>query len=308
MTIKIVRGREKTPAKVVIYGTEGIGKTSLASQFPNALILDTEDGSKRLDVARSKCPDWPALTLAMRELAVHSHGFETVVVDSIDWAAAACERHVCKAAGKKSIEDWGFGKGYKVLADQFADLIDAAEAIVTAGLHVVFVAHAKVVRTSPPDLTDGYDRYELDLHKQLAPMVKEWADAVLFCNYRTKLVDGNDGRRKATGGKERILYAERTAAFDSKNRFGLAAELPMTIDSLAPLFAGGTKAAKPDAMAVMTKASKAIADAKDEAALAKCRKRIDDLLADGTLTSDQWGALTDQIDAKTGEEVEHGVA
>lgn len=304
MSIKIVRGRQQTPARVVIYGTEGIGKTTLAAQFPDALILDTEDGSKHLDVARSKCPDWQSLTLAMRELAVQSHGFKTVVVDSIDWAAAACERHVCKAAGKKGIEDWGFGKGYKVLADQFADIIDAADAIVTAGLHVVFVAHAKVQRTSPPDMTEGYDRYELDLHKQLAPMVKEWCDILLFCNYRTKLVEGGDGRKKALGGKERIVYAERSAAFDAKNRYGLPAEMAMSIDSLAPLFEGPAKPAKPDAMAVMSKASKKIAEAASAAELQRCRKRIDDLLADETLTADQWGALTDQIDAKSGQEVE----
>jgi hypothetical protein len=296
--MKIVRGKQKSAARVVMYGTEGIGKSTMASQFPSPLILDTEDGSKHLDCARVICSDWITLESTMHELVRDAQGFETIVIDSADWMERIMIEQIVRQAGKKSIEDFGFGKGYIHVQERVSKFLAIADQLIARGINVVFVAHSKVQRTSPPDQTDGYDRYELKLTKQVAPLLREWCDLLLFCNYRLKLVEGSDGRIKASGGKERVMYAERAAAWDAKNRFGLPEEMPMSIDRLTGIF-GGTPAAEP---AVMTKAAKAIADANDDAALAKCRKRVDQLLSDGTLTSAQWSTLTDQIDARAPSE------
>lgn len=239
-TIKITRGKQITAKRFVIYGDEGIGKTTMASKFPNPLILDTEDGTRHLDCARSTATSWTDLTLAMRELAVNAQGFKTVVVDSADWAEKMLVEWLLEQSHKKSIEDFGFGKGYVMLQEHVARFLASADVLVRQGIHVVFVAHSKVVRTSPPDQTDGYDRWELKLTKQVSPLFKEWSDALLFCSYKTKLIEGSDGRMKARGGKERVMYAERSAAFDAKNRMGLPAEMPMSIDQLASVFEGVT--------------------------------------------------------------------
>jgi hypothetical protein len=179
-----------------------------------------------------------------------------------------------------------------------------------AGLHVLLVAHAKVQRTSPPDQTDGYDRYELRLSKQVSPIVKEWADALLFANYRMRLIEGSDGKRKAIGGKDRVVYAERAAAYDAKNRYGLGEELPMTIDALAPLFTG--TGAKPIDTELYDQVVKYIAEAKSVRTLGKIGDRIDALLSDGQLTAEQGEALTvlvkERHDAIEPQEVIDGVA
>ena len=300
--MKIVRGKQKSAARVVMYGTEGIGKSTMASQFPSPLILDTEDGSKHLDCARVICGDWITLESTMHELVRDAQGFETIVIDSADWMERIMIDQIVRQAGKKSIEDFGFGKGYIHVQERVAKFLAIADQLISRGINVVFVAHSKVQRTSPPDQTDGYDRYELKLTKQVAPLLREWCDLLLFCNYKTKLVEGSDGRIKASGGKERVMYAERAAAWDAKNRFGLPEEMPMTIDRLAGIFGGTPAAADHGSAAIIQKAAKAIADATDAKALEKCRKRVDQLLAEETLTSAQWSALTDQIDAKATSE------
>ena len=300
--MKIVRGKQKSAARVVMYGTEGIGKSTMASQFPAPLILDTEDGSKHLDCARVICSDWITLESTMHELVRDAQGFETIVIDSADWMERIMIEQIVRQAGKKSIEDFGFGKGYIHVQERVSKFLAIADQLISRGINVVFVAHSKVQRTSPPDQTDGYDRYELKLTKQVAPLLREWCDLLLFCNYKTKLVEGSDGRIKASGGKERVMYAERAAAWDAKNRFGLPEEMPMQIDRLAGIFGGTPTAADPAVTAIMAKASKAIAAANDDAEIAKCRKRVDQLLSDGTLTSAQWSTLTDQIDARAPSE------
>jgi len=86
-----------------------------------------------------------------------------------------------------------------------------------------------------PDKDGGFDRYEIKLSKQTKPMIKEWADALLFANYKMHVVE-RDGKNKAVGGKERVIYTSHTAAWDAKNRYGVPEELPMKVESLGSLF------------------------------------------------------------------------
>lgn len=296
MPLQVVRGKERSPVKAVIYGTEGVGKTTLAAQWPSPLILDTEKGSKQLDVARVHVKSWQDLMTALRELAVDTHGAQTVVIDSLDWAEKLCKQHVCQSHGKKSLEDWPYGKGLVLWAETFSTLLDAADRLVELGLHVVLVAHSKSVRVAPPDQTEGYDRYELDLDKRNAPGAKEWADLLLFLNYRTKVIEGSDGRARGIGGKDRVMFAERAAAYDAKNRFGLPAEMPVAFEHLAGLFTDAPKPASD--LPLFDAISGFIAKAQSVKSLGKTTTRIDQLLSDGQITDDEWSRLTDLVDAR----------
>ena len=74
------------------------------------------------------------------------------------------------------------------------------------------------------------------MSKSVAPLLKEWADLVLFANYVTRIAEKDSGKTRGVGGKERVLYATHTAAYDAKNRHGLPDKLPFSIDALAPVF------------------------------------------------------------------------
>jgi len=240
MPLQIIRGKRQGAIRAVIYGTEGIGKSTFASKIPEALIIDTEDGTGQIEAARVIALDWRAIEHAVKEIIADAQGFQAVVIDTADWLEKALIEHVLRQAGKKSIEDFGYGKGYTIIQEHVVRFLAQLDQLIAKGVHVVFVAHAKVTRTSPPDQTDGFDRYELKLTKQVAPLLKEWADLVLFCNYRIQVVEGTDGRLKAQGGKERIMHCVHSAAWDAKNRFGLPDELPMEFAKIAHLFSSST--------------------------------------------------------------------
>lgn len=289
MALTIIRGIRVAPVRVVIFGTEGIGKSTLASQFPNPIILDTEAGTGRIDCARVLCPDAMSLESAMLDLGGDAQGFKTVVIDSADWAERRIIEALIRKASKKSIEDFGFGKGYTMVAEACSRILGLADQLVARGLHVVFVAHSTIKKTSPPDETDGYDRWELKLTRQTAPLFKEWADLLLFCNYKTKLIEGSDGRKKATGGKTRVMYAERCAAWDAKNRYGLPAEMPMEIGELAAAI---------QSQSLAESIAGHIATAQTVKALGKMGNRIDQLVSEDQITGDEWSKLTDAIAAR----------
>lgn len=244
--MQLLTGKIKQAQRLVIYGPEGIGKTTLASQFPKPVFIDTEGGTAHMaEVTRFPKPKtWQDVVDAISRLNREDHEFETVIVDTIDWAEELLVEHVCKAHGKSGVEDFGYGKGYTYLKEEFRQFLRALDSLRDKGLHVVLVAHAQIKKFEEPDAAGAYDRYELKLSKQCAPLMKEWSDALLFVNYYTKLIE-KEGKTKAVGGKERRLYTSRSAGYDAKNRHGLAEVLPMTYEAIASIC--GEIAPKPTA-------------------------------------------------------------
>ena len=242
--MKISRGLQTGPQKVVLYGPEGIGKSTFGAQFPAPLFLDVEQGTRHIDVVRiDPAPaSWTALLETVKEfLAERPKEFATLVLDTADWAEQMCIKSVCDSAQKKGIEDFSYGKGYVYVAEAFGELLNKLGEVVTAGYNVVILAHAKMRKFEQPDEAGAYDRWELKLSKQVAPMVKEWADMVLFANYKTMVITtgkGDNLKAKAQGQGKRVLYTTHHSCWDAKNRHGLPDELPLDYGQIAHCIPG----------------------------------------------------------------------
>lgn len=235
--MNITKGKQSRAQKVVIYGPEGIGKTTLASQLPDPLFLDLEDGSATMDVRRvSDIQTWQQLGEVLVELIHDPSICKTVVIDTADKAEALATEAICEEKKISSIEDPGYGKGYTYLAERMASLISTLGLLVKKGVNVVIIAHAAMRKFEQPDEMGAYDRWELKLQKKVAPLLKEWADMVLFLNYKTKVIKSEkSGSTKAKGG-ERVIYASHHACWDAKSRHGLPDEFPMSYDIIKPIF------------------------------------------------------------------------
>ena len=236
MALSISRGPVAKAQKIVVYGPEGIGKTTLAAQFPDPLFIDTEGGSLHCDVARvDPAPaSWQELLQAVRDVRAE-RPCSTLVLDTADWAESMCAKAVCAEKHVGGIEDFGYGKGYTYLAEQFAKLLDALSDVADAGVNVVVTAHAQMRKFEQPDEAAPYDRWELKLQKKTAPMLKEWADAVLFLNWKTTVEtvgEGKSARGKARNAR-RTMFCQHHACWDAKNRWGLPAEAPAEYASIA---------------------------------------------------------------------------
>jgi hypothetical protein len=233
--MKITKGKQTRAQRVVIYGVESVGKSTFAAQFPKPLFLDIEQGTSHLDVDRCDIGNWKQLTDSLTEC--RSSDYKTIVIDSADWAERLCIEDLLASSKKTSIEDFGFGKGWVMVAERMSRMLASVDTLIDAGKNVVLIAHSKIVRFEAPDALAAYDRYELKLSKQSSPLLKEFADELWFLRFKTKVSTTDTGRGKGIGGKERIILTTHSAAYDAKTRSGLAEELPLVWESVAHLFA-----------------------------------------------------------------------
>lgn len=257
--MNITRGKIPSARKVCLYGVEGIGKSTFASKFPDPLFIDTEGGTKELDVARLDKPtSWAMLMQEVQYVASNPECCKTLVIDTIDWTEQLCIDHICSKHKKDGLESFAYGSGYIYEKEEFGRFLSQLEAVILAGIHVVLLAHAQIRKFEQPDENGAYDRWELKLGKksssQISPMVKEWADMVLFANYKTTVVNVDNrgaakGKNKAQGGM-RVMYTTHHPCWDAKNRFGLPDEMPFDFASIAHVV-GDTRsgAVKPEARA-----------------------------------------------------------
>ena len=229
--MQITRGIIPKAQKIVVYGPEGIGKTTFASKFPDAVFIDTEGGSYGFDVARMPVPSsWVALGQEITSVRDGDTPCRTLVIDTADWAEHLCEAHILASKQISSIEDPGYGKGYTYMREEFGKLLNRLSEVTDKGITVVLCAHAIMRKFEQPDELGSYDRWEMKLSKQVAPLVKEWADEIIFANYKTYTVLANDAKKakdikkKATGAR-RCMYLTHHPCWDAKNRWGISDDL-----------------------------------------------------------------------------------
>lgn len=228
--MEITRGKIKKAKKVVVYGPEGIGKSTFASRFPDPVFIDTEGSTNDMDVARLPRPtSWTMLLEEIDYIKKNPEICKTLVIDTIDWAEMMCVEHVCDKHQKNGIESFGYGNGYVYVKEEFGKFLNRLSDVIEEGINVVLTAHAQLRKFEQPDEMGAYDRWELKLGKktssQTSPLVKEWADMLLFANYKTYsvAVDEKGKKHKAQGGK-RVMYTCHHPCWDAKNRYGLPEE------------------------------------------------------------------------------------
>ena len=228
----ISRNRAQKAPRIVLYGVQGVGKTSFGCGAPAPIVQPIEDGLSHL-------PDIPAFPLVksydeaiegLGALYAEDHDFKTLVVDTLDWLEPLVWQKTAQAQGKDSIEDFGYGKGYVEAVRYWRDYIEGLDALRNdKNMAIVLIAHCEIKRFDDP-LNEPYDRYQIKLHKTASAIFQEWADCVLFANEQTVIQKSDAGFNKkvargiSTG--RRLLHTVMSPAHYAKNRFSL----PATID------------------------------------------------------------------------------
>lgn len=243
MNFTIQNTRKAKPMKVVLYGVEGIGKTTFVSHFPNPIFIDTEGSTGFIDAKKLPDPDnWAMLLEEIAFMAQNPQG-KTLVIDTADWAEELAKQHLMAKHKWQAIDQTDYGTRYVALSNEIIRLLRGLEMVKNAGMNVVLTAHAVQKKFELPDQVGSFDRYVLKLEKRDAALIKEWCDMLLFANYKTTVVASGSGSKKATGG-QRVMYTTHMPAWDAKNRLGLPDELPFEYGAIKDKFLAATEGAQ----------------------------------------------------------------
>lgn len=215
------------PPVILLYGVDGIGKTSLAAEFPDPIYLATEGERPPSDVdlvTPGTIESFDELLDVFGELLTEEHDRKSVILDSLDGLEPLVWRATCQRIGVATIEEPGYGRGYIETDTEWNELMSAVSALARRGICVIMLAHPEIVRFDSP-VTDPYSRYQPKLHKRANALVREKSDIVAFMNYRVSIKEKEVARQTkvahAEGGKERQVHLNEGAGFNAKNRYSM---------------------------------------------------------------------------------------
>ena len=234
MLDSIKSGKESRPPRIMIYGAEGIGKSTFAASAPKPVFIQTEDGLGEIDCHKfplaTKLEDVTAALTCLRD---EQHDFQTVVIDSADWLERLIFDNICDTYGVNCIEkaDGGFGRGYNRAFDKWEEIVELLQELHDKrNMTIILVAHATVKPFQDPE-NSAYDRYSPKLHKVTTDYIVEWADAVFFANKRFRVSKENNRAIASpigANGGDRVMRTISSPACVAKNRYDLPQELPLS--------------------------------------------------------------------------------
>ena len=224
----IKSGYRNAPLFVAIHGVEGCGKTTFAGGAPAPLFLDFEQGTNFQNTSRIHPESYKHCTDILTMLETEDHQFQTLVIDSMDFAEVMMTDYVAKRHGKPTMEAFAYGSGYKHLAKEFISFLTKLESLRTnRQMNIIIIAHSLVKKFEDPRLDQGYDRYTIKLYHANAERLKEACDFLLFATFKDKLSDEQNNRRIGQLGVRKLM-TERRPAYDAKSRTFLPEELDMS--------------------------------------------------------------------------------
>ena len=229
----ITTGVTTRPPRIVLIGTEKIGKSTFAAQAPNPVFLPIrgEEGIDDLNVAKLPvAKTWTDVSDAIKLLITSDHDYKTLVIDSISTLEPVVWEQVCKDAQVESIEKvgGGFGKGYTEALNKWQKLMNALDRLRDKGMGIILIGHVIVGTFNDPN-SESFSVYDTDLNKKARAALYRWADAILFANHKHSVISEDIGfnkeEKRAVSTGARYLYTQKRPAHPGGGR-GAYGQIP----------------------------------------------------------------------------------
>lgn len=237
----IKTGITANPPVITLHSDEGIGKSTFAANGPSPIFIPTENSLGNLNVSSFPlAKNYEDVMMSIQALLNEQHNYKCAVFDTLDWFEPMVWNYLMrqqptneKNVPVKNVEDYGYGKGYKLAIDYWNDFIAFSDRLrFEKDMMVIYIIHSAIRKVTPPDM-DSFDCYMPKLQDAEKTSAKdkivEHSDIVLFANWRTALTGEKLGfgasRNRAVGSGERIVYTEARPAWSAKNRYNLPPQI-----------------------------------------------------------------------------------
>jgi hypothetical protein len=213
-TTKTPPKRSFSDVSILLYGPSKTGKSTFASQAPNAIFLATEPGLNALEVYQQPITNWPEFLEACAELAKGQHPFKTVVIDTIDVLYRLCADYICQKRGLEHESDGAHGKVYGLIKNEIYRVL-AKLANMPYGLILISHSQDRELETRTGKVT----RTVPTLSESFRQIVIGLVDLILYCDVQAEQ-DEKGGRRL-----RRVIRTKPSPHYDAGDRFGCLPEV-----------------------------------------------------------------------------------
>ena len=212
-------GKTPKPPIILLYGQEGVGKSTFAAKAPKTVFIPTEDGLNEIDCVKFPvCKSYGAFKQELLAIRDEEHDFQTLAVDSISAAERMLFKHICEKYGVGNILDagGGYGRGYKEYSDEWLNIFEIlAEIRDRRQMSIILIGHCDVVRVFSPRIGQ-YDQFQPRLYKKAMDILVESTDGVFFATRKIRKTEEaagfgkKDVRTEAIGrdGGDRIIITD----------------------------------------------------------------------------------------------------
>lgn len=227
------------PRRFFFYGTRKFGKSTLAADAPAPIFIDTMNATEHLHVARYPHPGrpwtWQDVLDALDDLVANDHGFKTLVIEDVGDLEQIIWRHMFENVPKPEkeggrayhIEDYGFGKGYKI-ANQFWRILSARldDLRLKRKMHCILLGHSQIVSSKNPDGAD-YDTHQPQIYKDAAGILGADCDVIGFATFDDAALHTKGSRKVIGATGTRVVHLGHSA---SRPMVGSRLPLPDLVD------------------------------------------------------------------------------
>lgn len=228
--LEVRKSNPNKPVRIMCYGVEGVGKSTLGAKAQNPIFISPEGGTDQLgDVAEMPdVTDWDSVISAVAKLGKEQHNYQTLVIDSADWLEGLAHTKIIGNSNKSIITcNGGYGAGFRESQSMHQSLIKLLSQLrEERNMNIVVTAHAHVKNVKDPSMMEDYEAFEIKCHEFVSSLWREWVDGLFFARFRTfiKAKDGTVKARALSDGT-RVVYTVKQAFCQAKNRYGMPAEM-----------------------------------------------------------------------------------
>lgn len=223
---EILTGKRMSPLKVIIYGDNGIGKTTFAACAKNPIIIDLEGNCNHIEAPKQRITSLDDVEEFLNALIMQDHDYKTLVIDSLDSLEILISE---KITNNYTTQELSYGKSAAIWARHIKDIIEKLERLSNSGMNIVFTAHWKVKTANNP-MTEQYDRYDLRISEVMRTGFCNWVQCILLAIKEVIFEEKNAtgfGKKKAKNIERRVLYTRGDPTYYGKNVFDLPAKIQL---------------------------------------------------------------------------------